>query len=138
MIDRPRFVIPSSASIPYGTVDAEHRALIDLINRACDVAEETNFLSLRLRPLYRELQQKFEEHFASEERTMEEVGFPGLAAHRAHHQDLLAKVIDISERGRMGYFAEIADLERFFDSVIDDVLRADLPFKTYLEQQGMC
>jgi hypothetical protein len=38
----------------------------------------------------------------------------------------------------MGYFAEIADLERFFDSVIDDVLRADLPFKTYLEQQGMC
>lgn len=69
---------------------------------------------------------------------MEQAGFPGLAAHRAHHQDHLAKVIEVCERARMGYFAEVSDLDRFFDSIIDDVLRADLPFKTYLEQRGMC
>lgn len=135
---RPRLVIPLSASIPYGTIDAEHEALVNLINGAYDVAEETGFSSLRLGPLYRELQQTFAEHFASEERTMEQAAFPGFAAHRVHHQDLLAKVIEICERARMGYFAEASDLECFFDSIIDDMLRADLPFKTYLEQRGMC
>ena len=67
---------------------------------------------------------------------MELAGFLGLAAHQAHHTEVLAKVAEICERARKGYFAENSDLEVFFDGVVDDVLRADLPFKSYLEQHG--
>ena len=136
--DRPRFAIPASASIPYGTIDAEHGALVDLINRAFDVGKETGFSSERMGPLFLELQQKFADHFASEERMMEQAGFPGLAAHQAHHRDLLANILEICERGRTGHFAEAVDVEGFLDSIVDDVLRADLSFKTYLEHRGMC
>jgi hemerythrin-like metal-binding protein len=134
---RPHLSIPSSALIRYGTIDAEHEGLIALINRTCDVAEETRFASAQLGPLYAEMTQKFAEHFASEERTMERAGFPGLAAHQAQHQELRVKMIEICERSRKGYFAEAQDLQGFFDSIVDDMLRADLPFKTYLNHQGM-
>ena len=122
--------------MPYGTIDAEHEALVDLINRACDVAEETRFSSERLAPIYSEIEQKFAEHFDNEERMMELARFSGLTAHRAHHMEVLRRVIEICERVRKGYFAENSTLEAFFDAVIHDVLRADLPFKTHLERHG--
>jgi hemerythrin-like metal-binding protein len=133
---RKRLVIPPSALMPYGTIDAEHEALVDLINRACDVAEETQFSSERLAPIYSEIEQKFAEHFDSEEQMMELARFPGLIAHRGHHTELLRKVTEICERVRKGDFAENSDLEAFFDALINDVLLADLSFKAHLEQHG--
>jgi hemerythrin-like metal-binding protein len=134
----PRLVLPAAASIPYGTIDAEHEALVALLNRLCEQAEATRFSGAVLDPLYQELRTGLADHFAHEERAMEETGFPGLARHRAHHIDLMARVVDICERSRKGYFADSRELLGFFDIIIDEVLRADLPFKTHLEQNGLC
>jgi len=135
---RRHLFIPPSASIPYGTINVEHEELVALVNRAYEVGEEAQFSSQLLGPLYEELKHKLAKHFASEERMMELSGFPGLAAHKVRHQKLLAKAFEICERARQGYFGEAGKIESFFDCIIDDMLRADLPFKTYLEQNGMC
>ncbi len=72
-------------------IDAQHKALFEAINQFAvaveggrteqGIAESLDFLATYTL-----------DHFEAEERFMENMGFPGLAPHRAEHQRLLIRV----------------------------------------------
>lgn len=73
-------------------IDNDHRCIIGLMN--------TVELALRAHPeeVHASLGQLHEytvEHFRREEQIQREIGYPGLAAHRASHAELAARVGDI-------------------------------------------
>ncbi|HEX6959881.1 MAG TPA: hemerythrin family protein [Ferrovibrio sp.] len=130
-----QFSLPSAACIGYGTIDAEHQDIIDFVN--------SNVRLLRQGPrrdivgLFEPLRHLMAHHFRNEEQLMRDTGFPGLIGHRGQHEGLLLRIDDLwrlcAARGRV----DLNDAVTCFDSVIDDILRADLPFKTFLHEQGI-
>lgn len=70
-------------------IDAEHRIFLRLVNEFADRIEGGASTDALLRTL-REIRQYAAFHFVSEENVMEEIGYPGLPAHRHCHEALLA------------------------------------------------
>jgi hemerythrin-like metal-binding protein len=126
-----------SYSIDHGEVDEQHKRLFDLIN------EVARAIDSRELALCREVSAGFiaaaQEHFASEEQFLERIGFPRLDRHHHYHQQLIA----IAEEARdvcCGDDSSI-DIEACFDRLlnffIDDVVRGDLEFKSWLQHKGL-
>ena len=77
-------------------------------------------------------------HFSREEKFLYETNFPGLAEHKMYHEELLLKA-DTTKRICEGIETE-HDLQECFDGMsrflIDDILKGDMKFKSYLEHHG--
>jgi len=78
------------------SVDHEHRELIALINElhlslAGDAAKE------RVDDFFGELHAAISAHFALEEKTMMELGYPAFEAHKADHERLLDEIREIMD-----------------------------------------
>ena len=69
---------------------------------------------------------------------MLKVKYPGLEEHKKYHRKLLIKA-DTTKRICEGYETE-HDLKECFDGMakflIDDILKGDIQFKSYLEYEG--
>ena len=76
-------------------VDFEHRELIELLNRLHD--EATRSVGADLECFFGDLLAAISAHFALEERTMREAGYPAYAAHKSDHERLLDDLRDIME-----------------------------------------
>jgi hemerythrin len=77
-------------------------------------------------------------HFASEERLMEQSGFPGTAEHRTEHQSLLAQMLHSAHRIQYGESVEINSFLCFLrDSFADHVEGLDQQYGPWLNQQGI-
>lgn len=77
-------------------VDAEHQALIDMINGACrlmDPAASNEGLELALG----EIHAVCTAHFALEEKDMRLCSYPQLAEHKADHERLLDDIRDLMD-----------------------------------------
>lgn len=92
-------------------IDAQHRTLIDVMN---DLAEA--FRTGRAAEQARESLAFFArhggEHFQTEERFMWAMGYPGLAAHKAEHAQLMQRLEALQARRAQGFLvtAEMATL----------------------------
>ncbi len=77
-------------------------------------------------------------HFEREEHFLREAKFPGLEAHIEYHQELLSKANTIKKI--CSGFESDHDLKECFDGManflIDDILRGDINFKSYLDYHG--
>ncbi len=91
----------SKYSVGVEGIDNQHKALMNVLN-------ELHAASMRGKaqevagPLIQQIVSVAKEHFATEERLMESIGFPGLAAHRAKHQELSAKFRELVSRHEKG------------------------------------
>lgn len=78
------------------------------------------------------------DHFSREEQYLSEVEYPGLEKHKIYHKELLVKA-DTTKRMCEGIETD-HDLKECFDRMvnflIDDILRGDIKFKSYLEYEG--
>lgn len=84
-------------------VDHEHRELIAAINAlharlglGSSVAEITGALG--------DIHSSIAAHFALEERSMAQLGYPALAAHKADHERLLDEILDIMDDVQLPYW----------------------------------
>jgi len=117
-------------------IDDDHRHLFLLAQAIASAVEGRNHEQCRTAAeRFLEAAQK---HFAEEEKFLAQAGWPGLEEHKRYHAQLLTKAIALKkvcdEKGKQGnsqtlYF----DLIAF---VIDDALRGDYQFKSYLEYHG--
>jgi len=128
--DGAPFFLPPSLSIAFDDIDGQHRSLIDIINRAA--AAPTQLLAHLV-----ELDASLASHFAHEEEVMREQGYPHLAEHKTHHAHILQRVQQITNGLRASADGARDGLNNIFTSLIDDILRADLPFKTFLQGKGL-
>ncbi|MFW5723244.1 MAG: bacteriohemerythrin [Halochromatium sp.] len=76
-------------SVDVPEIDQDHRRLLELFNRLGHAAEEGE-PQASIEAIMDELISCTDWHFRHEERLMERYGYPGLPAHQAEHQDLLA------------------------------------------------
>lgn len=122
-----------SMSVGVESIDSDHKALIDLINRLHQaVSGEKNGRSpddiIDTLIAYSEI------HFSREEKVMQACGFPGFAAHQEEHVDFTERVYEIREK----FVAD--DVSPITENLLDylkgwlnaHILIQDMAYKPYI------
>ena len=126
----------SGHSNHWATIEAEHAALVEMLDQARLVAARSNLSARAVIPVYEAIVKRFEEHFASEERLMQMTRYPEAETHGCHHQVLLIRLLSICERMKATQSVEIEQLELTFQSLLDDAIGADVHLRDYLARLG--
>jgi len=129
--------LPQSWRVGYGDIDEEHQLLLDIINKSWNVSADGGTAGIRrVLDVLASLRASMSAHFEHEEAEMTRLGYPGVREHAAQHATALIRLsgveVGICEMGGIDHEA----LYDLFGVLIDDILRADVPFKTFLQQSG--
>lgn len=128
----------ASMSLGVPTIDADHKHLIEILNRL-------HFLKLAgddsasLGNVLGELVEYTRNHFAREESLMRRCGFPGFAHHRQQHQAICEALADF----HLAFHTDPAgfDMRAFYDFVADwllvHVMREDMKLRPHLVKAGL-
>ena len=127
-------------------VDREHQELAQLFNQVAKLYacadergtpghEEAGEKIIRL---LNEMGELVRSHFRNEEALMRESGYPELEEHKQYHQELFVHARQVK---RICEGTETSHrLDECFDAMarflVDDILRGDIHFKSYLEYEG--
>ena len=112
-------------------VDAQHRALADVLDRMrlcmghCAGSSE-------LGSLLAELEARTVHHFRSEEQTMAAEAFPGLEPHCANHRAFERRVRETHQLHRDGRFVRLPTVSLLQGWLFEHIDRADREFSDYL------
>jgi hemerythrin len=87
----------------------------------------------------REFIEAAQRHFASEERILARAGFPEIEAHKVYHASLLAKAKELDAMCDIEANVHQADAcyREVLAFLVDDVVRGDSQFKSYLQHHGL-
>ena len=119
-------------------IDAEHRVLVDILNNMMTEFDAGGRLSgSRFAEHVTRLLARCREHFANEEAAMAGTRYPDLDTHKAHHRGLIDRVAALYENALQQAEISKESVFELFDQVFDDLLRADLPFKSFLDANGL-
>lgn len=129
------FKIPGAFKISYDGIDAEHEALVDIVNSCLDQCIDGKLQDFG--PLINTLLGCMEDHFHNEEEHMQSVGYSGLEWHQIHHADCCDRLRTVIEGCHLRGFADANAINNLFDDIIHDVARADLKFREFLEDKGL-
>lgn len=129
-----RLVFQDSFRIDNGPIDEQHQVLFGLINELAAAIAEREISKCR------DVSSRFIEaakaHFAWEEAFLRDVGYPKVDAHKVYH----GKLVDLAERARIACDSQDADFdhdscfEHLVQVFVDDVVKGDLTFKSYLDE----
>lgn len=117
-------------------IDNDHKKLLRIMSDIKQAVENANDKEcVRLLTL---LLREAKAHYDREETYLANVNYPQLDEHKIYHKELLEKV-DTTKRICEGIETK-HDLKECFDGMakflIDDILRGDINFKSYLEYEG--
>jgi len=118
--------------IGHAEIDADHRRLVNTINRIGEDIEEGGYALCV--ELFDELETAALEHFEREEAILLRLAYPELERHRTYHAMLIWRVRELKTLGYEKVAKEIL-FERFVamaDFVVDDIIRGDLEFREFL------
>jgi hemerythrin len=89
-------------SVDKGPIDEQHQHLVEIVNKL-DEAHRRGKGSRVMGEILNDLMGYTQEHFAFEEKVMEEAGYPQLKLHQSQHRQLIQKLekvqYDYSARG---------------------------------------
>ncbi|MGA2799620.1 MAG: bacteriohemerythrin [Thermoguttaceae bacterium] len=83
-------------SVGDASLDAQHQQLIGVINELFDAMEKKS-AQQAIKPILDRLVKYTFEHFKREEETMATAGYPDLIEHRAMHDKIRQKTLDLQE-----------------------------------------
>lgn len=83
--------------IEVAPLDAQHEELFDRFDAFVEAASDRNRTVAATEALFF-LSRYVEQHFADEERAMEESGYPGLGLHREMHHAFVKELVGLSAR----------------------------------------
>lgn len=117
-------------------IDNDHRELLDIMLEVKEAINDGN--NKKCVQLLTSLLEHAREHFSREEEFLEKVKYPKLERHKLYHEKLLLKA-DTTKR-MCERIETKHDLIECFDMMatflIDDILRGDIEFKSFLEYEG--
>lgn len=90
-----------SLEIGHALIDAQHKSLVDLINRL-HAGRATGMEEEGLRLVLMDLYKYTLFHFGQEESLMRQAGYPELAGHKAEHDAFVARLDQLAARARAG------------------------------------
>ena len=112
-------------------IDQQHKQLIVLANRlnaAIGSGEEAEIIKRQFDELV--LYTQF--HFSTEERLMEQYGYPRQTEHKQSHHRLLSEIGHI--KARLNHGGELTTLQTIKDWLLEHIETADKPLGAYLKQ----
>ena len=124
-------------SVGIESIDAQHKGLIELINKlqnAVDFATGSEFERAALAELARYTR----EHFKYEEGLMEEHGYPSFEAHRAEHEKMVARVNKLLDEYREDEDQAMQKALSFLkDWLINHINGTDQQYSKFLIEKGV-
>jgi hemerythrin-like metal-binding protein len=127
----------SKYSVGVEALDNQHKALINLLNEfhAASMRGEAKKVA---GPLISKMVSLAKEHFSNEERMMESTKYPGLAEHRAIHQELTGKVGEFVSRHEKGDTTMYASLLYFMRDWLNNHMQTeDHKYAPWLKEHGV-
>lgn len=130
-----QYVLPDSTMLPCADLQAEHEALVGILNKARDALNAGPNPSVEsFLALLEKLRKAVMAHFAHEEEVMVMRGYADLASHSIHHARCVLRLNQISDTLLAGAVSPGRHLlDELFDMILDDVIRADSGFKAFLD-----
>jgi hemerythrin len=127
----------SKYSVGVEALDNHHKSLISVLNQL-HAASMRGKAQEVAGPLIRQLTSIASEHFAEEERLMESARYPGLADHRAKHEELAAKLAEFVSRHEKGDTTIYSQLLYFMrDWLSKHMLTVDSQYISWLASHGV-
>ena len=125
------FTIPDVFLINYGSIDDEHRSLVEHVNGLLKITQ--NGSSGNFERAFEALLEEFTSHFQHEEALMADAGYDGLKWHSEHHSASIAVLKQLFADCRQKGKVETNDINFCFDHIITDIAKADLKFAEFLD-----
>ena len=137
-LQRREFALPDACRLDFKNIDAEHTVLINILNESLSAFDSGDRVTVaEFEKYFRRLWQEMAAHFRHEEAEMEQVQYPQCLAHKHHHADVLSRLASVRDRAASAGYVDRHTVEDIFDTILDDMLRADLGFKTFLINQDI-
>lgn len=111
-----RFLMDEQCLTGQGEMDDEHRELIGLGNRVYLLSRGERVTAEQVFAALEDLTEHTRAHFATEERLMDEVGFPGHEQHRTIHTKMLDYLAEMADLVGTAPLAVAIKLEKFLGS----------------------
>ena len=122
--------------VGHETMDAEHRTLVEALNRFHDAMAAGRGRAEVDRTLVF-LRDYAVGHFTTEEELMVRHGFPDAAAHFAEHADLISRVSGFLAEHRTGRVRPAEEMLAFLEAwLLDHILVQDRELGAFLAQRG--
>ena len=122
----------ATLSVGVSLIDNEHRLICALINDLSKMTDICHGVQVQLVEEHlKTLLDSIHQHFVSEERMLEEQGYPDLVTHKQVHGELEAKLVQFRKQGVFVVDKELIDfLHRWF---LDHVQQVDMLYADYLK-----
>ena len=119
-------------SVGSAEIDAQHKALFDLVNRFDDTMQTG--MTAESVGIMDDLISSTIEHFKFEEDLMAQVAFPQLPGHKQMHGELIKQVREMRAKVKAGGYVSTKSIVRFLaDWLTNHIIREDLGYKPYLK-----
>jgi hemerythrin len=128
----------SSFKLDYQPIDSDHRRLIEIVNNIVKAIDEGRLDACA--DLVPDFVDFAKQHFSREEAFLKKVDYPLVQEHYDHHRTLNAKMEAMMKLSKTVGENQLArdrlrkDLVFF---LMDDMINADLDFKSFLKEKGI-
>ena len=128
----------NSFKVGHDDIDDDHAEILNAIKAIINTAKTGGDLSVA-RSSLDQFVHTCEQHFQNEERILAEAGYPHLAAHRDDHKEMLTKIQSARDGciNADNHDVCIQNLQDIIGMMIDDIVRSDMTFISYLQTQGV-
>ncbi|HIJ42593.1 MAG TPA: hemerythrin family protein [Rhodospirillaceae bacterium] len=127
-----------SFELEYQPIDNDHRRLIGIVNQIVKALDDGRVEECAV--LVPDFVNFAKKHFLREEAFLKKVGYPQLQKHYHHHRELNAKMdtmVRLAQTARDSEVARESLGKELVFFLMDDVINADLDFKSYLADKGL-
>lgn len=128
------YSLPSAARIGLPVLDKAHVALLARLNMAHAALGAGDESKARLQ--LEMLRSDMATHFDIEEQIMQALEFDAMRDHIRRHAASAAQLDEICRASLARGALQAADLDRCFQTMIDEILRGDLDLKSHFQSMG--
>ncbi|MFI5399659.1 MAG: bacteriohemerythrin [SAR324 cluster bacterium] len=124
-----------SYSVGVKQLDDEHRQLLDLVSQAMETIV-SRAPAQRVAGRIDEIASLTRQHFAAEERLMEQTSYRELERHRAEHRSLLEQISKAKENYAHGAISAVDLCTTLAHWLLDHIAQSDKPFAEHFNKSG--
>jgi hemerythrin len=118
-------------------IDQQHRTLIAMVDELHQAMRGGKGKEV-LGEILKKLVQYTQTHFAAEERLMAKHGYPEYEEHRARHERMREKVLDIQRQYQEGRISLTLDVMNYLENWVDThILGTDMKYAPFFQSKGL-
>ena len=131
------FAWQQSYSVGVPSIDEQHKKLVALLNELFESMKAGHGNEV-LEKVLNELAQYVGTHFKTEEAMMEKANYPELAEHKAKHQAMTSRVLDLQRQVRDGSAKVTLEVSSFLKGWLQKhILETDMRYKDSMLAAGL-